>query len=285
MLHLRRSNPECQRAKRAVRPGVAVAANNRHPRLRQPQLRTNHMHNPLIRRIHIEQPDAKFLAIRLQSPDLLGRNQIRNRSATRLSRNIVIDGSHRPRRLTNFPPRGAQPIKSLRRSHLMHQMQIDIQNRRPTAGCATRWASQIFSNTVRFADIVAIIISDRTISLCGDEQALGCPVERSSTICNSPRAPTPYNHLNAEKNILDGLHGARLVSRLRAPFLVGPRRHHPYPLPLMVDRLPQRLVLARPRDRAATPTIPVPHTSRTRPSDTAQRAPSTAPCDSAIHVR
>ena len=31
----------------------------------------------------------------------------------------------------NLPPRGAQPLKSLRRSHLMHQVQIDVQNRRP----------------------------------------------------------------------------------------------------------------------------------------------------------
>ena len=54
-----------------------------------------------------------------------------------------------------------------------------------------------------------------------------------------------YNRSSAEKDILDGFHAARSSGGRRASFLVGLRRHHPYPLRRMVGRLPQRLVLGR----------------------------------------
>jgi len=55
--------------------------------------------------------------------------------------------------------------------------------------------------------------------------------------------PRHYNRPHAEKDILDGLHAARAGGRFPASFLVGLRRHHPYPFRRMVGRLPQRLVL------------------------------------------
>jgi len=54
-----------------------------------------------------------------------------------------------------------------------------------------------------------------------------------------------YNPPHAEKDILDGLHAARAGGRFPASFLVGLRRHHPYPFRRMVGCLPQRLVLRR----------------------------------------
>ena len=45
--HLRRADAEGDGAERAVRRGVAVAAGDRHARLRQPQLRPDHMHDAL----------------------------------------------------------------------------------------------------------------------------------------------------------------------------------------------------------------------------------------------
>jgi hypothetical protein len=52
-----------------------------------------------------------------------------------------------------------------------------------------------------------------------------------------------YNRSNAEKDILDRLHGARATGRFPASFLVGLRCHHSHPFRRMVGRLPKRLVL------------------------------------------
>jgi len=80
------------------------------------------MHNPLFRRIHIKQAHAKFLAVGLQGSNLPGGNQVGDGGSPRFGRNVVVDGGHRPRRLPDFSSRNAQPIKGLRRGHLMHQM-------------------------------------------------------------------------------------------------------------------------------------------------------------------
>ena len=133
MLHFGCSNAESQCTESAVRAGVAVAAHNRHPRLRQPQLRPNHVHDPLIGRIHVEESDTEFFAVSLQGRNLLGRNQIGNGSSSRLGWNIVIDSGYGARGLAHFSSRDSQTIESLRRSHFMHQMKIDIQDRRPAA--------------------------------------------------------------------------------------------------------------------------------------------------------
>ena len=64
MLDFRSANPKRQRAKSAVRAGMAVAADNRHAGLRQSQFRTDHVHDALFGRIDIKQPNAEFLAVR-----------------------------------------------------------------------------------------------------------------------------------------------------------------------------------------------------------------------------
>jgi hypothetical protein len=48
---------------------------------------------------------------------------------------------------------------------------------------------------------------------------------------------------DAEKDILDGLHGVRPAGRCHTSFLVGLCRYHSHYSCCMVDRLPQRLVL------------------------------------------
>ena len=48
VLDLRRTNAKSQRAECAVGAGMAVAAHNRHPRLRVTQLRTDHVHDALV---------------------------------------------------------------------------------------------------------------------------------------------------------------------------------------------------------------------------------------------
>src|SRR6202162_258276 len=117
-----------------MRAGVAVAANDCHPRLGQPQFRSNHVYDSLIRRVHIEKPHAKFLTVALQRCNLLRRNKIRNRGAPRLGGNVVVNGGHGAQGLPSFSPRNSQTIESLRRRDFMDQMKIDVNNGRSTAG-------------------------------------------------------------------------------------------------------------------------------------------------------
>src|ERR1700722_333052 len=134
VLDFRSTNTEGQRAERSVRAGMAISADNGHSRLRQPQLRTDHMHDALVRRIHIKQADSELLAITLQGCDLLRRDQIGDRSSARLSGNVVIYGGYGA---LPFPYLGsglAQSLKSLRRSYFMHEMHVDIQDGRARLG-------------------------------------------------------------------------------------------------------------------------------------------------------
>src|SRR5207253_10681048 len=93
----------------------------------------NHVDDSLLRRVDIKWPDTKLLAVDLKRRNLPGRGHIGDRSTTRLGRNVVVDGGNGTRWLTDFPSRHAQAVKRLRRSHLMNQVQIDINNGRPTA--------------------------------------------------------------------------------------------------------------------------------------------------------
>src|SRR5580700_7826787 len=119
--------------------GVAVATHDGHARLSESKLRSNYVYNPLIRGIHVEEPDAKFLAVFLQRLNLLCGNQVSDRRSTWLGGNVVIHGSHGARRLAHFTSRNAQTVKGLRRGHFMNQMKVDIKDGR----AASRLGNQV----------------------------------------------------------------------------------------------------------------------------------------------
>jgi hypothetical protein len=48
----------------------------------------------------------------------------------------VIDGGHCEIRTSNLSPRRAQSVKRLRRSYLVNEMQIDVEQRRLSGGGA-----------------------------------------------------------------------------------------------------------------------------------------------------
>src|SRR5262249_60586919 len=62
---LRRSDPEGDRAERAVRRRVAVAARDRHARLRQAELGPDHVDDPLVVVVGRPQADARVAAVAL----------------------------------------------------------------------------------------------------------------------------------------------------------------------------------------------------------------------------
>ncbi len=125
------ANSERERAERAVRRGMAVAADDRHARLRVALFRTDDVDNALANIVNVVQRDAELFAIGAERVDLLLRDRIQNRQAAIGGRNVVVDGRERPLRPANFAAREAQSLKRLRARHFMHQVQIDIENRLP----------------------------------------------------------------------------------------------------------------------------------------------------------
>src|SRR5437868_7238990 len=90
------------------------------------------MHDALLRRIDVEKTDPEFFAILLQSFNLPSGNRICDRRAPRLGRNIVVDRSHGAPWLPDTAARGSQSVEGLRRSHLVNQVKVDVENGRPT---------------------------------------------------------------------------------------------------------------------------------------------------------
>ena len=77
--HFRGADPERQRPEGPVCRRVAVAADDRHPRLRQSQLRPDDVHDPLPLAPQGVQPDAVVPAVRLELRDLRRRFLVRDR--------------------------------------------------------------------------------------------------------------------------------------------------------------------------------------------------------------
>ena len=126
MLNLAGANSKSQRAKRSVRRSVTVAAHNRLPWLRNPQFRPDDVHNALVLAIHVEQMHARLRAIAFQRFELPARVRIQHRQQPILRRNRVIHHRKSQLRAPHFAPRGLQPSKRLRRSALMNQMSVNI---------------------------------------------------------------------------------------------------------------------------------------------------------------
>ena len=72
VLDLGRADPEGERAERAVRGRVAVAADDRHPGLGEPELGADHVDDPLAPAAGRVEADAELLAVPPQRLELCG---------------------------------------------------------------------------------------------------------------------------------------------------------------------------------------------------------------------
>jgi hypothetical protein len=95
VLDLRSADSHCQCAECAVGGGMTVAADDRHSRLGQTQLRTDDMHDALLDVAHRVEPDAEFVAISAQRLDLVARNRIGDRLVDVDRRDVVVFGGER----------------------------------------------------------------------------------------------------------------------------------------------------------------------------------------------
>ena len=125
VLDLGGADAERERAERAVRRRVRVAADDRHARLRQPELRADHVHDALAPAAGRVERDAELVAVPLERLELLRRELVHRRVVA--GGDVVI---HRRERQVGpaHPAAGeAQALERLRRGDLVDEVQVDVE--------------------------------------------------------------------------------------------------------------------------------------------------------------
>ena len=155
VLDLRCADAHRERAERAVRGRVAVAAHDRHAGLRQAQLRPDDVHDALLDVAHRVQPDAELLAVAPQRLDLGARDGVGDRLVDVDRRHVVVLGGDGQIGPAHRAPGEPQPVERLRAGDLVHEVQIDVDQvglARRAFACAARrphGSSHTFSAIVR----------------------------------------------------------------------------------------------------------------------------------------
>jgi hypothetical protein len=127
VLDLAGPDAERQRTERPVRGGVAVAADDRHARLGQPELRTDHVHDPLVPVAHGSQPDAELRGVLPQRLDLGPADRVGDRGEDVQRRDVVVLGRHREFGTPDRAPRCSETVEGLRARDLVHEVQVDVE--------------------------------------------------------------------------------------------------------------------------------------------------------------
>mmetsp|Transcript_28905 Transcript_28905/g.51672 ORF Transcript_28905/g.51672 Transcript_28905/m.51672 type:complete len:597 (-) Transcript_28905:259-2049(-) len=136
VLHLRRADAKGESAKGAVGGSVAVAADAGGAGEGEALLRAHHVHDALARVVQREIGDAKLLHVVLQSAHLVARVCLLDElsgggeGGTVAGGHVVIGDGEGAVGAAHGTPRGAQPLERLRAGHLVHQVAIDVQQRR-----------------------------------------------------------------------------------------------------------------------------------------------------------
>ena len=125
LLDLARPDAEGERAERAVRRGVRVAADDRHAGLRDAELGADHVHDPLPAMAAAVQADAEVLAVPVERLELLARHVIVDRPRQLPGRHVVVGRGEGAIGATHPPVREAEPLERLRARHLVHEVQVD----------------------------------------------------------------------------------------------------------------------------------------------------------------
>ena len=131
MLDFRSADAQRHAGECAVRAGMRITADNRHPRQGGAIFRADHMNHalpPVLER-KIGQR-AGFADIRIERFNLQTRHGVFDTAFPMIRRRIVIGGRH-DRRNAPWPASGQfKPLEGLRTGHLMNQMTVDINQRR-----------------------------------------------------------------------------------------------------------------------------------------------------------
>ena len=126
MLDFGGANAERQRAERAVRGGMRVAANHGHAGERGTLLRTDHVHDTLTGVVHAELGDAEVTAIRVQRLDLQARHRVGDALGAVGGRYVVVGGRKVGVHAPELARGQAQALEGLWARDLVHQVPVDI---------------------------------------------------------------------------------------------------------------------------------------------------------------
>ena len=127
MLDLGGADAVRQRAERAVRGGVAVAADDGGAGQGKALLGADDVDDALALVELVEIFDAEFPGVLRHHPHLLDALGIGIGLRAIGGRDVVIDHGQRLLRRANLAPRRAQAFEGLRRGHLVDQMAVDIE--------------------------------------------------------------------------------------------------------------------------------------------------------------
>ena len=116
-----------QRAERAMRRGVAVAADDGGAGQRKALLGADDVDDALALVELVVIFDAEFLGVLRHHAHLLDALRIGIGLGAVGGRDVVVDHGQRLLRRVNLAPGGAQAFERLRRGHLVHQMAVDIE--------------------------------------------------------------------------------------------------------------------------------------------------------------
>ena len=132
VLDLGGADAERQRAERAVRRGVAVAADDRHARLGEPELGPDDVDDALQRRAEAVERDAELGAVALERLDLdaaeLVLDELGDRRA--VGGAVVVGGRDRAIGPADRAAGQAQAVEGLRARDLVDEVQVDEQQAR-----------------------------------------------------------------------------------------------------------------------------------------------------------
>ena len=128
VLDLRGPDPEREGSEGAVRGGVAVPADDRQTRLREPQLGPDHVDDPLVLGTERVDRHAELGAISLQGLDLNPRELVRDQARRRraVGGHVVVGGGDGPVRAAHAAALEPQPVERLRRGDLVDEVQVDV---------------------------------------------------------------------------------------------------------------------------------------------------------------
>ena len=127
VLHLAGADAEGDGPEGAVGGGVGVAAHDGHARLGEALLGADHMHDALLGVAHREVGDPELVGVAAQGLHLGAADLVGDGLVDVGGGDVVVLGGHRQVGPPHAPARQPQPVEGLRRGHLMHEVQVDVE--------------------------------------------------------------------------------------------------------------------------------------------------------------